>query len=126
MRAAVLLPLLLTGCASQYAVHTNLDKENFSHYFAPSGVKLVTADSLAGQSYQVLAMVSGDSCQQQPNLPPANASDARTDARRKAAKLGANALLVRQCLTLSGDDAAPGCITQVVCQGQALRIQAEK
>ncbi|WKE64505.1 Rcs stress response system protein RcsF [Gallaecimonas kandeliae] len=123
-RLHLLLPLLLAGCASHYEVNTNLDKDRIHDYFAPGQVQLLGSDALAGKRYQVLGMVSGEACQEKANEPPAKQSDARTDARAKAAKLGANALVIRQCLTLTGKEAAPGCLSQAICQGQAIQIEA--
>ncbi|MED5524442.1 Rcs stress response system protein RcsF [Gallaecimonas pentaromativorans] len=123
-KGLLLMALLLTGCAGDYQVNTNLDKERISDYFTPGKVEVVGSDALAGQRYKILGLVSGESCQEEANLPPAQASDARTDARTQAAKMGANAIVIRQCLSLSGKEAAPGCLTQVICQAQAIEMEA--
>ncbi|EKE69224.1 Rcs stress response system protein RcsF [Gallaecimonas xiamenensis] len=120
----LLLALLLGGCATDYQVNTNLDQSRIEGYFAPGQVQVLSSDALAGQPYRVLGMVSGEACQEAANERPAQIGDARTDARAKAAALGANAIVVRQCLTLGGEDAAPGCLTQAICQAQAIKMEA--
>ena len=37
---SLIICLLLTSCAENYTVNTNLDKKNFEEYFAPSRVKM--------------------------------------------------------------------------------------
>ncbi|WP_115717975.1 Rcs stress response system protein RcsF [Gallaecimonas mangrovi] len=123
-KGLLLMALVLTGCASDYQVNTNLDKDRIAGYFAPGQVHIVGSDALAGQQYRILGMVTGEACQEAANLPPAQASDARTDARAKAAKMGANAVVIKQCVSLNGGDAAPGCLSEVMCQAEAVKIEA--
>ena len=48
---------------------------------------------------------------------------ARTEARTRTADLGGNGLLISKCLTLEN---TPGCVSSVVCYGQALKIAEPK
>ena len=47
----------------------------------------------------------------------------RTEARRRTADLGGNALVLSQCLELQQ---TPGCLASITCYGQALKIHEPK
>ncbi|WP_341503513.1 Rcs stress response system protein RcsF [Gallaecimonas sp. GXIMD4217] len=111
--------LALAGCAGSYQVDSNLDGAAIQDYFVPSRVAVYSPDALAGKPYRSLGLVQGQHCQQAANAPPASLAEARTDARRQAYQLGGNGIVFRQCLLLS-EDAAPGCLSQALCQGEAI------
>ncbi len=117
---ALLLGLLLAGC-SQYSFHTNLDRENFTEYFKPGTVTLLEKSQLAELNYLSLGTVEGESCQSDANQPVPNLGDARTDARRKVADMGGNAVVFGKCVTFTG---TPTCLATLVCYGQALKVAA--
>lgn len=121
-RPSLLVLTLLAGC-SGYSFHTNLDKENFTEYFKPGSVNLVTEEQIADLDYRILGTVEGNACQQETRDPAPTEGDARTDARIKTADLGGNGLIISKCLTL---DATPGCVSSVVCYGQALNVVEPK
>jgi RcsF protein len=114
---------MLTSCASHYSFNSNLDPENFERYYQPSSVNVYSEAQLMQLPHTQLGQVQGESCRDRSDLPPAQASDARTEARREAAKLGANGILFSECITLSGEDALPGCIDNVICIGNALKVE---
>ncbi|MGL4750939.1 MAG: Rcs stress response system protein RcsF [Aeromonadaceae bacterium] len=120
--APLVLPLLLASC-SNYSFHTNLDKENFTEYFKPGSVTLIDKAQMAKLDYQVLGTVEGTSCQEEANQPVPVIGDARTEARRRTADLGGNALVLSQCLELQQ---TPGCLASITCYGQALKIHEPK
>ncbi|ADN75185.1 lipoprotein, putative [Ferrimonas balearica DSM 9799] len=109
--------LLLTGCAGDYAINSNLSRDNFEQYFAPSQVALLSADTPIGNA-TVLGLVEGISCQSDNRDVPANDADARTDMRLQAGKLGADAVRLHQCLAL---EEQPGCVAARACYGQAIK-----
>ncbi|RCU48888.1 MULTISPECIES: Rcs stress response system protein RcsF [Corallincola] len=125
MRRLLLPALLLTlsGC-SGYSLHTNLDKQNFDDYYRPSSVTVYTAEQLTDLNYKELGPVQGESCRNRSDLPPAQVSDARTQARTSVAEMGGNGVTFSQCLTLTGDDSLPGCIDSIICIGTALAVEA--
>ncbi|GGA79917.1 hypothetical protein GCM10011369_22380 [Neiella marina] len=116
----LLLVVMLSACAGDYDVNTNLDPQNFKEYFKPSEVKLYPPSELP-QEAQRIAAVSGFSCQESGNAVPASIADARTDARIKAANLGANALVVDVCET-EQDTESPACVSLVSCYARAFSI----
>jgi len=122
-RSLLALPLclslgLLAGC-SYFSVHTNIDKANFTEYFKPGTVALVEKAQLEALNYQVLGTVEAESCQADADQPVPNLGDARTEARRKVADMGGNALLMGQCVTLQQ---TADCLSSLLCYGQALKV----
>jgi len=115
---ALLVSLLLAGC-SHYSVHTNLDKKNFTEYFKPGTVTVLDKSQLADLNYLTLGTIEGESCQSDADQPAPNLGDARTDARRKVADMGGNAVVFGKCVTFTD---TPGCLATLVCYGQALKV----
>ena len=52
-----------------------------------------------------------------------NAGEARTLARRRVADMGGNGVSFDKCAEFSD---VPGCLKQVICYGQALKVAEEK
>lgn len=123
-KSLVLIPLLLliVSCASQYTVSTNLDKENFRRYFSANEVTVYESESDIKTRYQNLAAVEGESCQTREHHEAADEITARTDARRQAFKLGANAIVFSGCTLIDSKSADKQCITTRVCYGRAFYI----
>lgn len=118
-RLSLLATVILAGC-SQYSFHTNLDKENFTNYFKPGTVTLIDKAQLDDLNYVVLGTVEGNACQENDLQAAPSAGDARTEARRRTADMGGNALLISQCLELG---ATPGCKASITCYGQAMKVK---
>ena len=118
----LLAATLLTGC-SGYSFHTNLDKENFDEYFKPGSVRIYEQSELADLNYLYLGTVEGESCQSDANQAVPNAGEARTLARRRVADMGGNGVSFDKCAEFSD---VPGCLKQVICYGQALKVAEEK
>ncbi|GAA5190434.1 Rcs stress response system protein RcsF [Ferrimonas gelatinilytica] len=115
-RLSALSLLLLTACSNDYRFSSNLDPDNFEDYFAAGNVVLV--DTLPPQA-EALGVVEGQSCQREAQDPAPNGAEARTDMRRNAAQLGADAVKLLRCSEV--DPEASGCLALMVCYGQALR-----
>jgi RcsF protein len=118
--AAILLAL--GGCSANFAFHTNLDPENFSNYYAPTSVKVFDDEQEFTGVYQFIGAVEGMSCQHQVNDVPASEVQARTAARRSAAKLNANAIIFTGC----SSEKSANCHQEAVCYGMAYLIQVDK
>lgn len=118
MKYLILLTILLTGCA-KYPLQTNLDKDNFTHYFSISSVDYYTASELTSYQVQKLGLVEGESCQNADNLPPAEEQQARIDAKRKAAALHANGVIIRSCIA---PPASKACLSSYVCYADAITV----
>lgn len=108
--------LVLSGCAN-YSLKTNVDKSVYQHHLAISQVKVVTSMASLSNNAVYLGAVEGDSCQVEHNAPPASNAESRTQARIKAYKLGASAVLFTSCVVI--DDKQ--CLSHKVCFGKAYR-----
>lgn len=122
----ILMVLFATGCAKINDISTNLDRENFKSYFSPTKVKIVATEQDFTGKYKFLALVEGESCQEKAHHAAPNEIDARTEARRKAYKLGANAIIFSQCVMIEDDKAAKYCLASSVCYGRAYKVEQEK
>lgn len=109
---------LIASCAKISTYSTNLDKENFKHYFSPTQVKIFNSEQEFASNYKFIAGVEGDSCQQKPHLAAPNEIDARTIARRKAYDLGANAIVFSGCAEVQTKQ----CHAQLICYGKAYQV----
>nr|WP_285817648.1 Rcs stress response system protein RcsF [Echinimonas agarilytica] len=113
----------LVGCANNYDVSTNLDKENFTEYFKPSQVQVFESDQIPS-GYKNIGSIEGMSCQQAENDVPAATADARTQARIAAANLKANGIVIDVCETEYNTE-SPQCLTLVTCYARALAVPSQ-
>lgn len=118
MKYLLLLTVLLSGC-SKYPLQTNLDKDNFTSYFAISGVEYYTPDMLHQARVEQLGLVEGESCQTAKDLPPAEEKQAKIAAKRQAAALHANGIIIRSCIS---PPASRACLSSYVCYGDAIKV----
>ncbi|MDO6428223.1 Rcs stress response system protein RcsF [Thalassotalea sp. 1_MG-2023] len=114
--------LLISACTNQYAVNTNLDKENFSQYFSPASVTIYQNEQEFTAKYKSLGGVEGESCQRKAHHELPNEIDARTQARSAAYQLGANAIIFSGCTLIEDNQANKQCIRTRVCYGRAFFI----
>ena len=124
--AALILSLLAAGCAKINDISTNLDRDNFKNYFAPTKVKIVESEKDFTGKYQFIGLVEGESCQEKSHHAAPNEIDARTEARRQAYKLDANAIIFSQCVIIEEDKAAKYCLASTVCYGRAYKVEQDK
>jgi len=122
----LLIAVIGTGCAKISDVSTNLDSENFRHYFSPTKVKIYHSEKDFAGSAKFLGLVEGESCQEKAHHAAPNEIDARTEARRQADKLGANAIIFSQCVLIEDDQAAKHCLATTVCYGRAYQVEQDK
>ncbi|QUM75267.1 hypothetical protein HWV00_02930 [Moritella sp. 24] len=118
MKYLILLTILLSGC-SKYPLQTNLDKDNFTNYFSVSSVEYYTPSELQNYQVEKLGLVEGESCQDAANLPPAEEKQAQIAAKRKAAALNANGIIIRSCIA---PPASKACISSYICYGDAITV----
>ncbi len=118
--------LLLSGCAKINDISTNLDRDNFKHYFSPTKVKIVESEKDFTGKYKFVGLVEGESCQEKAHHAAPNEIDARTEARRNAYELEANAIIFSQCLMIESDKAAKHCVASTVCYGRAYQVEQPK
>ncbi|MBA6326665.1 hypothetical protein H4J46_01655 [Colwellia sp. MB02u-6] len=76
--------------------------------------------------YKFLGLVEGESCQEKAYHAVPNEIDARTEARRQAYKLQANAIIFSQCVMIEADEAAKYCLASTVCYGRAYKVEQDK
>ena len=110
--------LTLVACSS-FEFKTNLDPQNFKEYFKPSAATEVTDADIENKPTHLLGVVEGLSCQVTEDDPVATEANARTDARKKAADLGANAIKFGKCVRLEN---TPACKVSVSCYANAIAV----
>ena len=114
--------VLLGGC-QDVAFETNLDPDNFTEYFKPSTVEVYTNESILNYRFESLGLVSGLACQETEDDFIAHESEARTDAKLKAADLGANGIIFGKCIRL---EKTAACAVSVTCYGEAFKVAVDK
>ncbi|MDP5291631.1 Rcs stress response system protein RcsF [Oceanimonas sp. CHS3-5] len=113
-----LMALALSGCA-QMGLDSNVSPAGIKDYYKGNNVKLYGRDELKDVNYVSLGTVEGEACQVEANEPPPKDANARSDIRRRAADMGANGILLDRCIRFAD---MPGCLEQVLCSGQALKV----
>ncbi len=114
----VMAAVMVSAC-SNFQFKSNLNPSNFTEYYKPSGVKVVTDADIASVPTHSLGLVSGLSCQINENDEIATDVNARTDAKLKAVDMGANAIKFGKCVRLEN---TPACLVSVTCYADALVI----
>ncbi|MBL1378580.1 Rcs stress response system protein RcsF [Zobellella iuensis] len=113
-----LAALTLSGCAG-WGFNSNVSPAGIKDYYKGDGVTLYSKTELEGVNYVTLGSVEGEACQVEANEAPPKEADARAQIRRRAADMGANALILNSCIRF---DDMPGCLEQVLCSGQAIVV----
>ena len=113
-----LLAVALSGCAG-WGFNSNVSPDGIKDYYKGDGVQLYSKADLEGVNYVTLGSVEGEACQIKADEAPPKEADARASVRRRAADMGANGILMDRCIRF---DDMPGCIEQVLCSGQALKV----
>lgn len=124
----------LIGCSSNYAVSTNLDKDNINQYFSASKVTIFDKESNIPGPYKFVQGVEGQDCQLRPHHAAPDKINARTQARQQAFNLGANAIVFSGCAQLTPEklaelnqsNDAKQCHALVICYGRAFFSGAEQ
>jgi RcsF protein len=111
--------LLLSACAGEYAFNSNLDSKAINEYFKVGDVTLYEGSSFPSGKYDIIGLAEGEFCQEHANGAPASIEEARTEARKQAADMGANGLIIKQCMLTEEQDSA--CYSRSLCVGQAIK-----
>ncbi len=119
----ITLLLLISSCSSNYTVSTNVDRENFKHYFSPTKVKIYKDEQEFPAKYNFIGLVEGQDCQRKSHLAAPDEITARTDARRNAAEVKANAIIFTGCAPIVSEAIDSHCISTLVCYGKAYQVE---
>ncbi|TPH12870.1 Rcs stress response system protein RcsF [Litorilituus lipolyticus] len=122
---------LLSSCSSNYVVSTNLDKENFDHYFSASKVKIYDKESELPGPYKFVGLVEGQDCQAMSHQAQPDKINARTQARQQAYQHGANAIVFSGCALLDSEklsklnasNDAKQCHAIIICYARAFKTK---
>jgi len=113
----------LLSCSGKFDSSSNLDAKNFANYFAPSNVEIYTSiDAFNGQ-YKYIGLVEGEACQAKEHHAKPDEIIARTEARKKASELKANAIIFTGCTLLTGEGTTRQCVASTICYGQAYFVE---
>ncbi|MGB1197488.1 MAG: Rcs stress response system protein RcsF [Thalassotalea sp.] len=115
--------LMLTSCSQNVSVKSNVNPENFREYFSASNVKIVNDESALETPYKLIGLVEGESCQVKAHHELPNEIDARTNARKKAHAINANAVIFTACTLIENNEANKQCIATRVCYAKAFITQ---
>ncbi|AOM42354.1 Rcs stress response system protein RcsF [Xenorhabdus hominickii] len=115
------IALFMVGCTSlstqinksdSKSVHRSTTKNKNTSY-----VRLYTKPAeLLGSPFKDLGIVSGESCRNTLQDPPASIAIARQNMQAKASRLNANGVLLHQCAIFYGH----GCYQIAICEGTAV------
>lgn len=111
------LLLITTSCAN-FTTSTNLDPSNFKNYFAPGKVAIYTKVEDLPKEREFVGLIEGEDCQVDDRSASTDLIDARTDARRKARELEANAIIFSQCVNVEHRH----CVDLLICYAHAYKI----
>lgn len=117
------ISLLLSACAGDYSFKTNLDSAAINDYFKAGDVTVYDASSNPKAPFKRLKLISAEVCQLSAHEAPVSIADARTEIRRKAADLGANGIIMKNCQVMELDE--QDCISRALCVGEAIKINHE-
>lgn len=117
---SIVSTFFMTSCAKISSVSTNLDQENFTQYFSPGEVEIYQDESEFKVRSKMLGMVEGQACQIKAHHALPDSIDARTEARRNAYQLGANAIVFSGCADI---ETSQVCHAAMVCYGKAYYLE---
>jgi RcsF protein len=119
MKYLIIAAALCLSACSNFEFTSNIAPSNFKEYFKPSAVTEVDSETLDSVKNRNLGLVEGLSCQITERDEIATEAAARTDARIKAANMGANAIKFGKCVHLKN---TPACHVSVTCYAEALVV----
>lgn len=126
MALTIFVLLLTASCSSKYTVSTNLDKENFTNYFAASQVTVYENNQTLPSPNQYIGLVEGLDCQLKAHHASPTELIAKQAARRKAFEINANGVVFTSCSLIEHEQlqrvTGKHCLSTLVCYGKAYRI----
>ncbi len=123
---------LLTSC-SVNNVSTNIDKENFSHYFSAANVEIYQSENDINAHYQFIGAVEGQDCQVKAHHAVPDKINARTQARQQAFDNQANGIVFTGCALLTqkqlaqlnSSNDAQQCYAVIICYAKAYAVETK-
>ncbi len=130
---ACTLVLWISACSTNYQVSTNVDKENFQHYFSAAEVEIYEHEQDITARHQFIGVVEGQDCQERPHHAVPDEINARTQARQLAFEQKANAIIFTGCAELSPEQLAQlsrsndaqQCHAIIICYGKAFAVETK-
>ena len=119
---ASVLASCLTSCASNYQFESNIEPDKVKQAFMPSIVNVYPSVNALPEQHRFISLVEGESCQKTTNEPPATEAQARTDARRQALAMNANAVVFTGCVEVPDEQ----CQHLMVCYGASYTVKEVK
>jgi len=127
------LVLWISACSSNYQISTNVDKENFQHYFSAAEVDIYENEQDITARHQFITMVEGQDCQEKPYHAAPDKINARTQARQQAFEQKANAVVFTGCAELAPEQLAQlsrssdalQCHAIIICYGRAFAVETD-
>jgi RcsF protein len=111
---------LLASCSGNYTFNSNVKADNAQEYFSASQVTIFEDEAEFKSNFKYLGLFEGEDCQKEKHLAAPDIINARTQARKKAYKQQANAIVFSSCVDIE----TKYCVAQVVCYGKAYRLAA--
>lgn len=121
-----LVVLTSSSCSQKITVSSNLDPDNFREYFSASKVKIIHDESELTKPYKFIGLVEGQSCQEKAHHELPDEITARTETRKNAYKIHADAVLFTACTLISDNEADKQCVATRVCYAKAFITQEHK
>ena len=118
----IILLLTLFCCSSDHPIKSNINMAKITQYFSPSQVTVYQSEADIKAVYQYVGAVEGESCLQQDQQGQTDEITARTNARKQAYSMQANAIVFSGCALVTGDKKAKYCLSSYVCYGRAFRV----
>ncbi|MGL1956237.1 MAG: Rcs stress response system protein RcsF [Colwellia sp.] len=115
-----LCAFLITSCSNNYSFSTNLDKSNFTEYFAAGEVEIYTEESTLPKPFTFMGIVEGEDCQAKPHHASPQKSNARTAARKQAFHKEANGIIFTGCTEIETKQ----CTLLLICYAKAYQTSS--
>jgi hypothetical protein len=115
-----LIPLLLSGCGS-FVPTQDLGDLPPTELRAVQGVKIYDSTLLAGESYEIIDIVEGNSCQNKLWDPPATRASAIDQIKFYAYEMGADGISDVRCSGREGTSVRTNCWELISCTANAIR-----
>ncbi|XQW86587.1 Rcs stress response system protein RcsF [Thalassotalea piscium] len=117
--------LAISACSQNISVSSNIDPDNFRNYFSASKIKIVSDETELTTPYKFIGLVEGTACQEKAHYQVPDEVEARTDARKQAYNLHANAVIFTACTLISNNEANKQCVATRVCYAKAYITQPQ-
>ena len=118
---AWLLPLMVSSCGS-FVPTKDLGDLSPAELQAVQRVKIYDGNLLAGQSYEIIDIVEGNSCQNKIWDPPATRAAAIDQIKFYTHEMGADGITDVRCSGREGTSVRTNCWELISCTANAIRV----